>query len=548
MNKPAAIYARVSTNHQREEETIASQTAALKTYAEANHYLVPAAWVFEDDGYRGATLVRPGLEALRDLAAAGDIEAVIVYSPDRLSRKFAYQILLTEEFTRCGVSVVYVKSRPEETPEDRLLVQVPGMIAEYERTQIVERTRRGKRHKAQRGLVNVLSGAPYGYRYVKKSEHADAPYIVDEAEAAIVREVFKAYTQEGQSLITIARRFNQQQVPARKGGWWEPATLRKMLRNPAYRGAACFGKTALRPCQRFTRRTRLKGRLPVRDSSYAERPQSEWLEIAVPPLITPEVFGLAQERLQENKHFARRRTITPTLLAGLLVCEHCGYSVYRRRDYYRCFGTDSWRHAHGRVCTMRPIRQGHLDALVWSEVIRLLDDPMLVEAELQRRRDAARQSNPNRQRVEELSRQQSRLTHSMERLVTAYQDELVTLEELRERMPLLRKQQQTIAAEMNALELAAADQASYLRISDTLADFRNRLRRRANTLDTLERQTIVRLLIKEIHVGANSLTIRHILRTPGPHQGGPQRWSPSETPGRMLSDGLLSVRSRGAVH
>src|SRR5437667_6506651 len=100
---------------------------------------------------------------MRDLAAQGQVEAALVYAPDRLSRKYAYQVLLGEEFARCGVSLVFLKAPSGETPEDQLLVQFQGMIAEYERTQIVERTRRGKRHKAQQGLVNVLGGAPYGY-------------------------------------------------------------------------------------------------------------------------------------------------------------------------------------------------------------------------------------------------------------------------------------------------------------------------------------------------------------------------------------------------
>src|SRR6204780_1992763 len=141
----AAIYARVSSDKQREESTIASQTAALIEFSKSRGYQVPAEWVFEDEGHSGASLVRPGLERLRDLAAEGQIEKVLVYSPDRLSRKYAYQVLLLEEFGRQGVEVVFIKSPTPTTPEEQLLVQFQGMIAEYERAQIVERSRRGKR-------------------------------------------------------------------------------------------------------------------------------------------------------------------------------------------------------------------------------------------------------------------------------------------------------------------------------------------------------------------------------------------------------------------
>jgi site-specific DNA recombinase len=179
MHKPAAIYTRVSSDRQKEDHTIASQTAALIEYAQTHGYTVPPEWIFQDEGYSGATLVRPGLEALRDLAAEGQIAAVLVYSPDRLSRKYAYQVLLTEELSRCGVEVIFLKSPAGATPEDQLVVQFQGMIAEYERVQIAERSRRGKRHKAQQGVVNVLSGAPYGYRYIKKSDHSAAYYDVN---------------------------------------------------------------------------------------------------------------------------------------------------------------------------------------------------------------------------------------------------------------------------------------------------------------------------------------------------------------------------------
>ena len=147
--KTAALYARVSSERQKEEQTIGSQTEALKEYAQANGYTVVPEWIFQDEGYSGAILKRPDLERLRDLAAEGQIETILVYSPDRLSRKYAYQVLLMEEFARHGVETVFIKSPQASTPEEQLLVQFQGMIAEYERAQIAERTRRGKKHRAK---------------------------------------------------------------------------------------------------------------------------------------------------------------------------------------------------------------------------------------------------------------------------------------------------------------------------------------------------------------------------------------------------------------
>jgi len=523
MTKVAAIYARVSSDRQKENHTIASQVAALTEYAETHEYRVPAEWRFQDEGYSGATLLRPGLEALRDLAAAGHIEAVLIYSPDRLSRKYAYQVLLAEELSRCGVELVFLQAPSGTTPEDQLLVQFQGMIAEYERAQIAERSRRGKRHRAQQGSINVLSGAPYGYRYVRKSDTAAAYYEVIESEAGVVRRVYEVYTQQGFSINAIARLLNEEHIPTRtETTRWERSTVWGILRNPAYRGRACFGKTELRPRQRITRRLRKRQGLASRDSANHERPRQDWIEIPVPALISEETFALAQEQLEQNRRHSPRRTIEPSLLQGMLVCERCGYALYRtstrtsarRLYYYRCLGSDAYRHLKGAVCDNPPVRQDHLDAVVWKELLRLLEDPSVMQEELNRRREAARHADPRKQREEILRRDHARLEKSMERLLNAYQEGLVSLEQLRSRMPELRQKQQALRAEWQSLQAAAADDTQCRRLVETLADFSAQLRLRADILPVTERQKILRLLVKEILVGRDTLTIRHSIRMP----------------------------------
>jgi len=553
MNKPAAIYARVSSDRQKENHTIASQTAALIEYAEANGYTVPAEWVFQDEGYSGANLVRPGLEALRDLAAEGEIRAALVYSPDRLSRKYAYQVLLAEELSRCGVELVFLKAPAGTSPEDQLLVQFQGMIAEYERAQIVERSRRGKRHKAREGLVNVLSGAPYGYRYIRKTDNSAAYYEVIESEAAVVRMIFETYTQQGLSINAIARLLNERQIPTRTAATrWERSTVWGLLRNPAYQGTACYGKTELRPRQRITRPLRQRQGLPSRNSANHERPRADWIEVPVPALVSEQTFALAQEQLEKNKRHSPRRTIEPTLLQGILVCQQCGYGLYRastrtskrQLHYYRCIGSDGYRRLKGPVCTNRPIRQDALDEFVWKEIIRLLDDPALVQGEIDRRQQAARNADPLRKREEALRREQARLEKCSDRLISAYQEGLVTLPQLRHRMPELRKQAQAVESELQSLEMATLDQAKYLQLAETLAAFRSRLRARAETLDIRERQQILRLLVKEILVDAETITIRHSIVIPsGPESNSVSNPSSGSSGGSTSSGYLLRSRS-----
>src|SRR6202158_1908079 len=256
--KTAAIYARVSSDKQREENTIASQTAALIAFAGEQQFEVPREWIFEDDGYSGASLIRPGLERVRDLAAEGLIQALLVYAPDRLSRRYAHQILLIEELGRAGVETVFIRAPRGSTPEDELLVQFQGMIAEYERAQILERSRRGKRHRARQGEVSVLSGAPFGYRYVRKSEQSAAYYEINEAEAPVVRWVYERYTIDGLSIGPFTRLLDEQAAPTcKRRGRWERSVVWAVLRNSAYRGVAYFGKIRIAPRSRITRPLRL---------------------------------------------------------------------------------------------------------------------------------------------------------------------------------------------------------------------------------------------------------------------------------------------------
>jgi site-specific DNA recombinase len=217
----AAIYARVSSEHQAQQSTIASQIAALRERIHADGLSLEDDLCFLDDGFSGSTLVRPGLERLRDVAWAGGFTHLYVHSPDRLARKYAWQVLLVEELQRCGLELIFLNRTIGVSPEEDLLLQMQGMIAEYERAKIMERSRRGKRHAARSGSVNVLCGAPYGYRYITK--HAgggQAQYQVVLEEARVVRQIFEWVGRDRLSLRGVERRLRQQGVPSAKGMTW----------------------------------------------------------------------------------------------------------------------------------------------------------------------------------------------------------------------------------------------------------------------------------------------------------------------------------------
>jgi site-specific DNA recombinase len=560
----AAIYARVSGARQKEEQTIGSQTAECQQAAQQWGLDVPPEWVFTDEGYTGATLVRPALERLRDLAAQVPVDVVVCYSPDRLARKLAYQTLLIDELNKAGSEVRFVKARKVETPEDEMLLQFQGMMAEYERALIIERTRRGKAFRARSGMVNVLCGAPYGFRYIRRTEVCEARYEIVEEEAQVVREVFRRYTDEQASIGELARWLSAEGVPTRTGkDRWDRSVIWAMLRNPAYVGRAAYlktGTTDRRPA--INRQARLQGRSISRHYAKFERPQKERITIAVPAIIEQASFELAERRLADNRRFAARNSKEPSLLMGLAACQSCGYAYYRTSTrtakrkiyYYRCLGSDDYRYPGGRVCDNKPVRADYLDEVVWAHVTALLADPALVQAELDRRLSDMRATNPVTSERARLERDLTRVTKAISRLVQAYQEDLLTLDELRARMPDLRAKQTALTASVDALDAQLLDQGTYLKLAQTLEDFLARLRENTETATVEDRQKVLRSVVKEVLVGPERVVIRHgipVRDHPFLSPGYPLRWGShvavagqyrSIRPGRALRAEIRSAR------
>jgi site-specific DNA recombinase len=532
----AAIYARVSSARQKKDETIGSQTAALREHAGQARLDVPEEWVFEDEGHSGATLVRPALEALRDLAAQGCLDVVLVYSPDRLARKFAYQALLLEEFARAGVRVEFVKGPRGDTPEDQLLVQFQGIFAEYEKAQLTERYRRGKAHRARTGSVNVLSGAPFGYRYVRKTDLCGAAYEIIAQEAALVAEMFRRYADDGASIADLARWLTGLGAPTRTGKTrWDRSVVWSMLRNPAYAGRAVFGKTmATSGTPGLNRVARLQGRTTPRAVKTVDRPREEWLEIGVPAIVDQETFDRVQQRLEDNKRFAARNTKVPSLLQGLAACSACGYACYRGRTttsagnkifYYRCGGSDNYRFEHGKVCDSKPVRADYLDTVVWDHVTALLADPALIRAEITRRLEQARTADPATRQRRQLELDLAKAAASITAMIEAYSEQLITIDELRAKMPHLRARETSVRGQLDALDAQAADRDAYLKLADDLEGFLAQLRGNAANATVEERQRVLRLLVKDILIGPEKITIRH--RIPArPGSSGTRQRSP----------------------
>lgn len=430
-----ALYARVSSEQQAQTQTIASQMAALRERIARDGAPLSPEHEFIDAGYSGSTLIRPALERLRDAVAAGEVQRVYVYSPDRLARKYAYQVMLVDELQRAGVMLVFLNRELGQSPEDELLLQVQGMIAEYERAQMLERSRRGKRHKAQQGSVNVLGGAPYGYHYVTIHEGGGAArYEINNDQAPVVQQIFGWVGRERLSIGEVQRRLTAAATLTPTGKtWWDRTTIWDILKNPAYKGQAAFGKTRAGELRPRLREQRGRSLQPRRARSTYNVPAEQWLSIPVPPLVDEALFDAVQAQLEENRRWARcGQRGAKYLLQGLLVCGCCGYAFYgkplspstrkhrpREYAYYRCVGSDAYRFGGQRVCANRQVRTDRLEQAVWAEVCRLLEDPPRLAAEYQRRFDAV-QTPSGEADIAVVEKQITKVRQGITRLIDGY--------------------------------------------------------------------------------------------------------------------------------
>jgi site-specific DNA recombinase len=232
-----AIYARVSTQRQAQDQTIEQQLERLQTYIRQQGWDFLEENIFRDDGYSGSGLNRPGLDRLRDQVAAGEIDQVIITAPDRLVRNYVHQMVLLEEFEYHGCQVSFLDRPMSQDPHDQLLLQIRGAVAEYERTLIAERMRRGRQSKYRAGMLLPWSKAPYGYQVNPDHPRDPSGVQIQKAEAAVVREMFAFYLEEDTSLYRLIQHLHKLMIPSPQGEvYWNAATVRGILTNPAYTG------------------------------------------------------------------------------------------------------------------------------------------------------------------------------------------------------------------------------------------------------------------------------------------------------------------------
>jgi site-specific DNA recombinase len=517
-----AVYARVSTTRQAQAQTIEQQLDRLRAAVAEHGWTLDERHVYRDDGYSGAGLSRPGLDCLRDQAALAELDLVLVTAPDRLARNYVHQVLLLDELDRHGCRVEFLDHPMSQDPHDQLLLQIRGAVAEYERTLITERMRRGRQAKLRAGTLLPWTTPPFAYRLDPERPRDAAGVRVEAGEAVLVAQLFDWYLEPQASLYQLARRLTDLGVPTPMGKpRWNVASVRGILRNPAYVGRALTNRTRVTPA-----RKRKSALLPVGPGdSHAPRPPEDWIAVPVPQIVAEETFARVQAKLDTNQQSAMRNTRHEYLLRALVSCGVCRLSCTVRQTqagyrYYQCRGrTDALRRAQGQRCTARYAPAERLDELVWADLCALLSDPGQVACALARARGGAWLPQELQARQATIRQALGQLERQRQRLLDAYLAEVVGLAELERKRQELDRRHATLATQQRQLDAIAQQRLELGAVADGIEAFCQTVRAGLATATFAQRRRLVELLIDRVVVTDGEVEIRYVLPTSpdGPH-------------------------------
>lgn len=385
-----AVYVRVSTPRQAQTQNNEKQLERLQEYIKEQGWQLLITNIFRDDGYSGFQLKRPGLDKLREKVAGGEFDHVIITAPDRLARNYVHQVLLLEELEKYGCKVEFLDRPMAETPHDQLLLQIRGAVAEYERSLITERMRRGREAKLKAGLILPWTKPPYGYKVDPQKPRDPAGLRRDEVEAVIVKEIFCFYLTHSTTLFGLQKYLAERKIASPSGQkTWGLATLKGILTNPAYTGHLYMGRFSYSSPKVRRSATHLIGK--SHDSS-AVLPVEQWIEIGtIPAIIDKEEFQKVAEKLIQNRVQAKRNNKTKQyLLRAMVSCGWCNMASIARclssgHSYYVCTGKIKAKFLQPeQVCPARFAPADQLDELVWQDLCSLILNPTQIRQALER--------------------------------------------------------------------------------------------------------------------------------------------------------------------
>jgi len=518
-----AVYVRVSTSHQTQTQTIEQQLERLRAHIEAHGWQLAEEHIFRDDGFSGSALNRPGLDGLRDRAASGELDLVLLTAPDRLARKYVHQVLLIEELQQHNCQVEFLDRPMSQDPHDQLLLQIRGAVAEYERTLIAERMRRGRLSKYRAGILLPWTRPPYGYRLHPEHPRDPNGVRVEPSEGAIVTEIFAEYLQDGAGLIQVAKHLYGRGIPSPTGKKrWGLASIRGVLTNPAYTGQVFAGRMNYRPAKIRRSATHPIGH-PHQSATL--KPQAEWIPVAtIPALVTQEQFNLAQTKLAQNKSFAQRNNKAHQyLLRALVSCGICQLSCFARTvskvdyGYYVCSGKARAVHCRREdKCPSRFIPAQQLDELVWQDLYEILMSPESITHALERAQSGCWLPQELQARRENLRRACVQMEQQLNRLTEAYLGGIIPLAEYERRRSELEQRMAGLEAQAKTLAVQSDRQKELVGLTESITDFCTRLQQGLANATFEQRRQLVELLIDRVVVTNDEVEIRYVIPT-GPN-------------------------------
>lgn len=464
-------------------------------------YSVKPELEFVDDGYSGADLDRPALTTLRRMIRAKQVDVVMVHGPDRLARRLALQLLVIEECEKAGVKLDFLSAPSTDSMEGRLLLNLLGSIAEFERAKIAERTMRGRKEKARQGLI-VGGRRPYGYDVI------EGRCTVLQEEAAVVLEIFHWCVDERLSIRQIVERLNQRGYKPHTSARWAKSTVSRILRNQFYLGLAYYNRR-----QRVEPEGGHSGCRRNKKTLNRWRPEGEWIAQSVPTIVPASLFESAQIQLQQNSaHCSGRPSNTNYLLRGLLRCRRCGRKyagspIFGDR-YYRCTGHERLAVPH---CDAASIAAKRIEEFVWQQVLCLLTNPALLEEKLG---ELGAIETKFEAELEQLRTQIRAIEQKETRLLDAMLDGEIELPMMREKAKSFQAHRQDLQKAATQLDGQITLRRDETRLREAVFRYCQVLGSQTNTLDELARQRLLRALLDEVTLDGDKVSLRGILPIP----------------------------------
>ena len=493
---PAALYARVSSDRQDVDLSVAAQLRALRDYAEKNGYLVCREYI--DEAESGRIADRPQFQRMLDEASKpqSPFQEILVWKFSRFTRKREHAVAFKSMLRRRGVRVVSITEQADDTPTGKLLEAIIESVDEFYSENLAQEVTRGMRESASRGFW-VTSYAPYGYKrvHVQDGPKKRPTLELNPPADAVVRRIFDMALQ-GKSILDVTKTLNAEGIPTTNGKKWLKTTIHTMLDNEAYTGAVVWGTKAK------------DGAPPVR------------VEDAHPAIISKGEFRRVKKLLGSRapKRMNPRRASSPYLLSGLLRCQTCGKAMTAaeaksgKYTYYVCHSL--LKRGSGTCKTPRlnaknfeelivtNIRENVLTESNIRDLVKLLDEEMDGVAAEQRERLQSIEEE-----LEEVKRRLGRIWHAIETTDIEMADASDRIREHRE-----RKEKLEIAAEEARAMLA--ERRVMLDSADTIATFAADMSEFLKTSELTETKAFVRSFVKEIEVKPGKAAIVYSIPTP----------------------------------